>query len=458
MQPLARFAWGNGMTKTEIIRDAIRYIKQFKNSTIVIRIDDGLLDSPLFAGHIHDLALLFETGIKIVIVPGAKHMISRVLDSYHSAWRVVDGIRITDPEGMDFIKMAAFDVSNRIMSRLAAERLHGVIGNWVSARGRGVVNGVDFGSAGLITRVDKDTLERAIGDGFIPIIPCVGWTAAGKSYNISSVELAVETAALLRADKLFFLEKGLVVSTEEFTAPENAVISPDGRLAALSVEDVEMFIEENNLETSSPEHMRLASFLRKGREACLAGVARAHILNGAEDGVVPGEIFSDIGAGTMIYRSNYGTFRKMSESDVPAVLSLMHPFVEKGVLLPRSEEEIKAQVDLFTVYEIDGGIRACAALKPYTGCACAEIAAVAVDDSYACSGIGPALMHRLIDSAGRAGCSFVFVLTTQALDWFERFGFKVAEKTEIPEERVRQMDPARGSKILTLQLHPAAER
>lgn len=439
------------MTKTEMIRDAIRYIKQFKNSTVVIQIDDGLLDSPFFAGHIHDLALLYETGIKIVIVPGAKMMISRVLDSYKVKWKFENGIRITDNEGMDFIKMAAFDVSNRIMSRLAAERLHGVIGNWVSARGKGVINGVDFGSAGLITRIDIEPLRRAIDDGFIPIIPCVGWTAVGKAYNISSIDLAAETAKLLHADKLFFLEKDLSVSAELLSAPENSVISPEKKIAAISVDDIETFISENKLD-SAKDNSKLAFLLRKGRDACLNGVSRAHILNGGEDGAIPGEIFSEIGSGTMIYRSNYGNFRSMTQSDVPAVLSLMHPFIEAGILIPRTEEEIKGQADLFTVYEVDGGIRACAALKPYQNHSCAEIAAVAVDDSYSNSGIGPALMRRLISEAEHTGYDFVFVLTTQASDWFERFGFKSAGKENLPEERLRKMDPTRGSRILILPL------
>jgi amino-acid N-acetyltransferase len=57
--------------QTERIRDVIRYIKKFRGSTIVIRVDDDVADSSLFAGHMHDLALLQETGIRFVIVPGA---------------------------------------------------------------------------------------------------------------------------------------------------------------------------------------------------------------------------------------------------------------------------------------------------------------------------------------------------------------------------------------------------
>ncbi|HOT62146.1 MAG TPA: amino-acid N-acetyltransferase, partial [Treponemataceae bacterium] len=233
------------MMQTERVRDVIRYIRRFKGSTIVIRLDDDVVDSSLFASHIHDLALLYETGLRIVVVPGAQAHISKVLDAYGVAWKFQDGIRVTDEEGMDFIKMAAFDISNRIMTRFSAERLTAVIGNWVRARGRGVVGGTDYGSAGVVERVQIEALARAMDDGFIPIIPCVGWSATGKPYNISSTELAVAAAVALKAEKLFFIGSGATISLEDYKMPSGASLSPEGRMAAISVEDIDEFIEMN---------------------------------------------------------------------------------------------------------------------------------------------------------------------------------------------------------------------
>jgi len=58
--------------------------------------------------------------------------------------KTVDNIRISPPEAIPFIKMAAFDVSNKIMTMLAENNTNAVIGNWVRARGIGVRNGIDF--------------------------------------------------------------------------------------------------------------------------------------------------------------------------------------------------------------------------------------------------------------------------------------------------------------------------
>lgn len=438
------------MLQTERIRDVIRYIKKFKGSTIVIRLDDDVVDSALFAGHMHDVSLLYETGIRVVIVPGATNHISKVLDAYDVPWEFKNGVRVTDEEGIGFIKMAAFDVSNRIMTRLSAERLTAVIGNWVRARGRGVVDGVDYGSAGLVDKVQLESLQAALDDGFIPIIPCVGWTSTGKPYNISSTELAVATAVALKAEKLFFIGSGATISVDDYKMPEGAAISAEGRMAAIAVDDIDAFIEMNR-DAGRPECplSELADLLARGRDACVHGVTRAHILDGDVDGVIPTEIFSDLGAGTMIYRSDYGTFRQMTRDDIPAVLSLMNPFVERGILLPRSSEDLETEAHSFTVYEIDGGIRACASLLAYDENV-GEIAGIAVDEGYAHMGIGPKLMELLIARARSNGFTAVFVLTTQTADWFERFGFKSCEIDRLPAKRKEKWSKKRGSRMLIL--------
>jgi amino-acid N-acetyltransferase len=436
------------MMQTERIRDVIRYIKKFRGSTIVIRVDDDVADSSLFAGHMHDLALLQETGIRIVIVPGAANHISKVLDAYGVEWRMEGGVRVTNEEGINFIKMAAFDISNRIMTRLAAERITAVIGNWVRARGRGVIDGVDYGSAGVVDKIQLESLTAALDDGFIPILPCVGWTSTGKPYNISSTELAVATAVALKAEKLFFMGIGATISLDTYRMPENAALSPEGRLAAISVEDIATFIELNKDVTNPvcPTY-ELADLLAQGRDACMRGVTRAHILDADIDGVIPAEIFSDLGSGTMIYRSDYGTFRAMTRDDIPAILSLMNPFVEKGILLPRTSEELEQQASDYTVYEIDGGIRACAALHGYPE-NMGEIAGIAVDEAYAHMGIGPKIMEILINRGRDAGFDSVFVLTTQTADWFERFGFKTCEIDLLPSKRKEKWTKKRGSRML----------
>ena len=178
--------------KAERIRDVIRYISKFKNAAVVIHLDDRIIDSPLFSSHIRDISLLHEAGLRVIIVPGAKERINTNLTEANIPWKIKNGSRITTEEAMPIIKDAAFDVSNIVMTSLAGQHLTAVIGNWVRARGRGVLEGIDYATAGEIDKIDVSTLETVLDSGFIPIFPCIGWSLNGKPYNISSNQLAAQ--------------------------------------------------------------------------------------------------------------------------------------------------------------------------------------------------------------------------------------------------------------------------
>ena len=436
--------------KAERVRDVLRYISRFKNSIIVIHIDDSLVDSPYYSSHIRDIAYLHEVGLKVIIIPGAKNHIDSLLKNAGLSWEEKDGIRITSEKEMSIIKMASFDMSNKIMTSLAEERLTAVIGNWVKARGKGVINGVDFQTAGEIDKINIQALNSVLEDGFIPIFPCIGWSSNGKPYNISSINLAAQVATELKAEKLFFLTHGKEISNVDFFIPDNISISPDGFVPAFNLEELDKFFELNqNLGIFSPEKKHILNLLQIARISCSLGVSRTHIVNGLFDGTLPCEIFSDLGSGTMIYKSNYGGIRSMQKEDIPAVLNLIRPFVEQGILLPRTEESLLQTYTDYIVYELDGGLKACAALHTYNDNQ-AEIAAVAVDSVCSHMGIGPKLINYLLQKAKENDIHSVFILTTQTSDWFEKLGFKISTVDSLPQERKEKWTKERGSKVLRI--------
>jgi len=193
------------------------------------------------------------------------------------------------------------------------------------------------------------------------------------------------------------------------------------------------------------------TLLKIAYEACLKGVTRVHIINGSLDGALPCEIFSGLGSGTMIYKNNYGGIHAMAENNIPDVLNLMRPFIEKGILLERNAQTLKTQLDDFIVYEMDGGIKACAALHIYDDKQ-AEIAAIAVDETCSHLGTGPKLVKYLIEKAKKLDCTGVFVLTTQTTDWFLQQGFTESTIDSLPKKRRQQWTPQRGSKVLRINI------
>ncbi len=467
-----RMKENNAYEKAERIRDVIRYIKRFKGALIVIYLDDNLIESPNFLGHIKDICLVHETGLKTILVPGANKRINEILSKAGISWTMHQNCRITGTDAMPLIKMAAFDVSNQIMTALAGEGKTAVIGNWVRAKGKGVIAGIDYGTSGEIDKLQVESIETVLEDGLIPIFPCIGWSVAGKPYNISSVELAEQIAVHLKADKLFFLAPNAEITTEFFTIPKEITFSPNGTLPALSLDELDLFLKanehlgkidkenkdssqhllENNTESDGKilQKEKIFFFLKKAEEACHEGVSRTHILNGSLPGAIPLEIFSDFGSGTMIYSENYGKIRAMTREDIPSVLNVMQPFIEADILLPRTKETLLIQCQNFIVYELDGAIRACASLVPYPD-GQMEIAAVAVERTFANTGIGEKMIVSLIKQAQEKNASGVFLLTTQTVDWFEKLGFELADTSTLPKERKEKMKPERGSKVLRLK-------
>ena len=435
--------------KAENIRDVIRYLQKFKNAVVVIYLDDKTIYSPLFSTHIRDIALLHQAGLQVAIVPGARRRIDEILASSNIKWNYKDEVRVTLDDAMPLIKMAAFDVSNTVMTSLAANNITAIIGNWVHARAKGVLEGFDYGTAGEIDRLQTDSVKAVLDNGFIPIFPCIGWNSVGHPYNISSIALAKQIAVALKADKLFFVMEDGGISNSKFKIPQEIAVSEEGEVPALTVEEVDLFLKDFEKNALVQEAGSIASLLKTARDACKNGVTRAHIVDGKLNGVLLSEIFSDLGSGTMIYTSNYGKIRSMLQTDIPSVLGLIRPFVESGKLLPRTEQNFAENLGDYVVYEVDGGVHACASLHLYDD-GQAEIGAVAVDENFTHMGIGPKIMDFLLEKSKSLGAKSVFIMTTQSADWFEKLGFVQDKIESIPAARKSIWTPERNSKVYRL--------
>lgn len=432
--------------QVELIREVFSYVHRFAGATFVFKLEHEVTEHPLFSVLVKDLALLHGMGIRTVIIPGASGRIDEVLDRYGIESESVDGVRVSSPEAIPFIKMAAFDVSNRIMTLLAANGANAVVGNWIRARSMGVLKGVDYGSTGVVERIDTDLINRILDEGLIPILPCIGWNALGNPYNISSNELARVASAQLKAEKLFLLINAGRFGGEDFILPRDIAATPEGRVSRLDISSADEFLDLNG-DSDDP---RLA-YLGLAAETCRAGVPRVHIVDGRVEGVVLKEIFSNLGVGTMVHGNDYDSIRSMRTEDITDVLRIMEPFVEQEILIRRNSGDLEAQLADYVVYEMDDSIHGCGALHPYPD-GSAEIAGIAVDSRYDRLGIGYKIVSYLVDSAAKMGFSRVFVFTTQTSDWFQRLGFVEAELDSLPSRKRESYDRSRNSRIYQKKL------
>jgi amino-acid N-acetyltransferase len=433
--------------QVDLIREVFYYQNRFDGKTIVLKIDYPILNAPHFPQLLKDLAMLRATGIEIILVPGAREWIDAVLKEYDIESAYVDDIRIATQDSIPFIRMAAFDVANRLMTLLTAFQANAVIGNFVRARGIGVVEGVDFENSGRVEKILNEPLQQILDQGMIPIFPCIGWNAAGKPYNLSSDDIAMAVAEALQAEKLFFVTDSDGVMATRFKLPPGLVKNSDGLVARLSLEEAE---EVLRLNAGNPDPD--LKYLALALTACRKGTERAHVVDGRLEGAILREIFSNLGIGTMIYgNDDYESIRPMKADDIGDVLRLMEPLVQEGILITRSEDELAARHGDFVVYSIDDVVHACGALHDY-GEGQGEIAAIATNPVYGHLSMGRKIVSYLIEKAAKIGMTRVFVLTTRTIDWFEQLGFVEADVASLPARKRDTYNQARKSRIFTLEL------
>jgi amino-acid N-acetyltransferase len=221
-------------------------------------------------------------GIKIALVPGARQRIDELLAASNIICPTVKGVRVTPPEAMPFVEMAAFDVSNRIMTLLSEDECDAIIGNWVKARRLGVIDGIDYQCTGETERIKIEIIENLLSSGFIPIFPNIGWSGTGKPYNISSSELASTVASALHASKLFFITDLGGISADGFEMPPGVDITPDNVISQLAAPQAKSFLDLNKKREKTPNYEIVSLAYR----ACQAGIERVHIIDGREEGML----------------------------------------------------------------------------------------------------------------------------------------------------------------------------
>jgi len=494
-------------SQVDMIREVFHYQSRFEGSTLVFKIDYPVTEDPVFPGLMKDLALLAKTGFKIIIVPGAKENIDAVFRQHDidTSYTNINNdsernfpVRVTTRQAIQYVEMAAYNAAGRYMTFLSGSRADALIGNFVRARGLGVINGIDTEHTGTVDKIYSDSLGRVLDLGMIPILPCIGWSPSGKPYNVPSDEIALAVSSALGAAKFFILSAHDRIKTDNLNikgkhsslmrhllniadAPfarrkhsslirksvhitnkslalrsilENLETRADGSLVRLTPQQAELIISIISELNNDSEDFHTEQHIRELKLALMAskaGVHRVHIIDGREEGAVLKELFSNLGVGTMVYVDEYDSIRSIHSGDLPDILHLMEPLMQKDILVRRNPEQIQEKKNDYSVLEIDGSIRACGALHDW-GEAQGEIAAVATDPQYTDLGLGRKIVGFLIEKGRKLNMRRVFVLTTQSQDWFESLGFKEAAVDTLPEQKREVYDHNRKSKVFALEL------
>ncbi len=292
-----------GVEDIKILQQALPYIKQYRDSTFVIKLGGEILSEPNRLDRLAaDLSLMYQLSVRIVIIHGGGPQLSETAERMGITSEKVNGRRITDDRMLEVAKMVfAGGISTDILASLRGHGtpgvgMSGVDGNLIQAVRRpkkividqetGQPREVDYQNVGDIRGVNTRVIEVLLDNRFVPVISSLGADEAGNVLNINADTIACEIAASLGAEKLFVLSNVNGVLRD--------VTDANSRYSYLTVERGEVLIQERSIGSGMIPKLTAAI------NAVKRGVPRAHIINGMAENALLYEVFTRKGLGTMI--------------------------------------------------------------------------------------------------------------------------------------------------------------
>lgn len=196
--------------RSQILSDALPYIQKYHDKIVVVKYGgNAMTNSELKEAVMSDIVLLNEVGIKVVLVHGGGPEINAMLKKVGVESKFINGLRYTDKETIDIVKMVLCGKVNKEL--VCALQLHGgkalglcgCDGQMILAEKIG--GDVDYGYVGEIKKVTTKPIIDALNSGYVPIISTVGVGADGQAYNINADTAAARLASCLRAENLILM-------------------------------------------------------------------------------------------------------------------------------------------------------------------------------------------------------------------------------------------------------------
>ena len=283
-----------------VLSEALPYMQRYDEANIVIKYGGHAMgDEPFAREFARDIVLLEQTAINPVVVHGGGPQIESMLKRVGVESQYEAGLRITDEKTLEIVEMVLSGLINKQMVGYInaaggkAIGLSGKDGNMLIARKltRTVVDPdshiekvVDLGLVGEPDKVDVTVLTQILGREIIPVLAPVAAAADGGTFNVNADTFAGAIAGALRAKRLLLLtdvpgvldkSKNLI---KQLSADDARRLIADGTISGGMIPKVETCIE-----------------------ALERGVEGVVILDGKVPHAVLLELFTELGAGTLIH-------------------------------------------------------------------------------------------------------------------------------------------------------------
>ena len=238
-----------------------------------------------------DVALLHSVGIKVVVVHGGGPQIASMLTKLGMESKFVDGLRVTDADTLDVVRMVLVGKVNRDI--VSAVNTHGPIAVGVSGEDGSLLQVTqahpELGYVGDVHEVGTGVLDRLLAQDLVPVVATIGVDEGGQSYNINADTAAGAIAEALGAAKLVYLT--------DIDGIRRDVDDPASRISSITAGDLQALVADGTVTAGMIPKVASSIVAVKG------GVGHAHILDGRVAHALLLEIFTDEGVGTMVTSS-----------------------------------------------------------------------------------------------------------------------------------------------------------
>jgi acetylglutamate kinase len=277
------------LEKAHVLAEALPYIREFSGRTVVIKYGGHAMDDPALADlFAQDVVLMRLVGMNPVVVHGGGPQITDLMRRLGKEPEFVDGLRVTDAESVDIVRMALVGKVNREI--VAALNQHGSYAVGLSGEDAGLIKvemrDERLGFVGDVASIDPSIVDKLTNEELIPVIATIGVDELGQAYNVNADTVAGAIAQAMQAEKLVYLTD--VAGIYSDYPDESSLVT---RIDVLGVAEL---LADGKIDGG------MIPKLESCLHALRGGVRRAHILDGRIPHALLLEFFTREGIGTMV--------------------------------------------------------------------------------------------------------------------------------------------------------------
>ena len=266
-------------------KEVSKYLKKYQNEKIVIKCGGKvLLDPILLDGMIGDIAILKKLGLTPILVHGGGLGIKKKLDELNIESKFIMGLRVTDEKMIKIVEEVMIEFNKEIIKALEKKSCKA---KSITIKENNIIyveqENKELGYVGKPVKVNTDLLNDIIQKDFIPIVTPMGLDQKGQAYNINADTTAGALARSLKSRRLLLA-----------TDVEGVLDKNEKLISEIRSNEAEKLVNDQTI------HGGMIPKIKTCIEAVNNGVRGVVIIDGRKPHSILFELFSDLGAGTLI--------------------------------------------------------------------------------------------------------------------------------------------------------------